>query len=164
MYTRETKRIIAMFNSEDAAEKAVAELREYGFDKGDISVLAKDAGQEQKQQEGAEGAEKLTGGIAAGGTLGALVGAAAGAGALAIPGIGPIIAAGPIAALVSGAATGGIAGALVDWGIPEEQGKEYENDIKQGKILVSVKTDEKQITEAQKILRENGAEKMREAV
>ena len=67
-----------------------------------------------------------------------MAGLAVGAGALFIPGIGPLIAAGPIAGMLSGAAAGGIAGGLIDWGIPAEESHHYEEDVKQGKTLVAV--------------------------
>jgi uncharacterized membrane protein len=79
------------------------------------------------------------------------------AGALVIPGIGPLIAMGPIAGLLSGAATGGIAGGLIDWGIPEAEGQHYEEDVRQGKTLVSVQGSEDRLNEAADILRRHGA-------
>lgn len=95
-------------------------------------------------------------GASTGGTVGALIGLAAGVGALAIPGIGPVLAAGPIAGLLSGAATGGIAGGLVDWGIPAERGRFYEDRVKQGNLMVAVRCEHGKIDEAAKILRDSG--------
>lgn len=80
-----------------------------------------------------------------------------GVGALTIPGVGPIFAAGPIAGMLSGAATGGIAGGLVDWGIPAERSNFYEQKVKEGKILASVRSNEDKVDRAANILRENGA-------
>jgi uncharacterized membrane protein len=74
-----------------------------------------------------------------------------------IPGLGIVAAAGPITGLLSGAVTGGIVGGLVDLGIPENRGRQYETDIKAGKILFSMRTDEDKINEIGDILRNNGA-------
>ena len=95
------------------------------------------------------------GGTTTGGVLGGLAGLAMGAGALAIPGFGPIIAAGPIAGLLS-VQLPGVAGAH-RLGIPEEQGKHYEDEVKKGKILAAVRTHEQKIDNAAEIFRQNGA-------
>lgn len=157
------KTVIGLFNSRDQAEKAVSELRGRGFHQ-EISILAADKSKagddaERYNQPGrpAAGGGGLSSGVITGGALGGLAGLAMGAGALAIPGIGPIIAAGPIAALLSGAATGGVAGGLIDWGIPADRGKFYEGKVKEGSILASVRADEKKALEAAQILRQNGA-------
>ncbi|HHY47360.1 MAG TPA: hypothetical protein GX506_08710, partial [Firmicutes bacterium] len=88
---------------------------------------------------------------------GGAAGLLAGLGALAIPGIGPIVAAGPLAATLSGAVTGGLVGGLVDLGIPDERGRYYEERVKQGGVLTAVKTDARKADEAARILRESGA-------
>ncbi len=80
-----------------------------------------------------------------------------GAGALAIPGIGPIIAAGPIAAALSGAVAGSIAGGLIDWGIPAETSQKYEQSVAQGNILAVIRSDASKVQQAAQILRQNGA-------
>lgn len=154
-----SKTVIATFNSRDSAERAVNDLRGKGFDR-DISVLAKGEkigeGDANKFNTKFTGGDPVTNGISTGGTLGGLVGLAAGAGALAIPGIGPLVAAGPIAGLLSGAATGGIAGGLADYGIPKERGRFFEDRIKQGDILVTVRCDDTKAEEASKILSQYG--------
>ncbi|MGI6285467.1 hypothetical protein MHOCP_08090 [Moorella humiferrea] len=159
------KTVVAVFSNEQVAKEAVEDLRRAGFDK-EISILARDKGKEGG--EGQEGglnmgvdAGGIGDGVATGGVLGGLAGLAAGAGALFIPGIGPLIAAGPIAGMLSGAATGGVAGGLIDWGIPEAEGREYENDVRQGKILVSVRCDDKKADQANRILKDHGAERLR---
>lgn len=151
------KTVVGLFDSRDQAEKAVSALRGRGFYE-EISVLAAD-----KSKAGDTGRNKGTAGgsvasgVSTGGVLGGLAGLAMGAGALVIPGIGPILAAGPIAGVLSGAATGGIAGGLIDWGIPSERGRYYEGKVKEGKILSSVRTDDTKIEDAARIMRENGA-------
>jgi len=152
------KTVVGLFDSHDQAEKAVSELRGSGFHE-EISILAAD-----KNKAGAKAEDKpmagggsVASGVTTGGVLGGLAGLGLGAGALAIPGIGPLIAAGPIAGLLSGAFTGGIAGGLIDWGIPAERGKFYEGKVREGKILTSVRSDEAKIMDAASILRKNGA-------
>jgi uncharacterized membrane protein len=154
------KTVIGVFDSYDQAEKAVAKLRQSGYDTNEISIVAKgEQGQNGGDEEGDTtlGMSTVAGGTTTGGVLGGLAGLAMGAGALAIPGFGPIIAAGPIAGLLSGAATGGVAGGLIDWGVPEEQGKHYEDEVKEGKILAAVRTHEQKIDNAAEIFRQNGA-------
>lgn len=155
------KTVIGVFDNYDQAEKAVAQLRKSGYDTNEISIVAKDKQADRNSGNGEDDTAlnmgTIAGGTATGGALGGLAGLAMGAGALAIPGFGPIIAAGPIAGLLSGAATGGVAGGLIDWGIPEEQGKHYEDEIKQGKILAAVRTHEQKIEKAADIFRQNGA-------
>lgn len=156
-----SKTVIGVFTSRDQAEKAVNDLRSKGFDK-EISILAKDEQKSTANQDensvmfGSE--DSVTDGTTTGGVLGGIAGLAIGAGALAIPGLGPIIAAGPIAGLLSGAASGGIAGGLVDWGIPEERGRYYEGKVKEGRIVAAIQAADDKINEAAEILRRNEAQ------
>jgi len=104
--------------------------------------------------------QNLADGAATGGAIGGLAGIAASLGALTIPGIGPILAAGPIAAGLTGVAAGGIAGSLVDMGIPQERGDYYENEVKSGKILAAVDlmdADDAEIEEISSIFHDYGA-------
>ena len=101
--------------------------------------------------------DNISDGIISGGVLGGLAGLLIGAGSMVIPGLGIIAAAGPITGLLSGAVTGGIVGGLVDLGIPENKGKRYENDVRSGKVLFSMKTDEDKVDSVCSILRNNGA-------
>lgn len=101
---------------------------------------------------------EATGGTAWGGALGGVAGLLAGVGALAIPGIGPIVAAGPLAATLSGAVAGGISGGLLDLGIPDAEGRQYEEDVKQGKILSVIEASDAKIDDAATILRQHGAQ------
>jgi len=153
------KTVVGVFDSHDQAEKAVAELRQSGFDTNEISIVAKEQHGQDAQGDTTMGMSMgtVTDGTTTGGVLGGLAGLALGAGALAIPGLGPVVAAGPIAGMLSGAATGGIAGGLIDWGIPEEQGRKYEQEVKQGKILAAVRAHEEKIEAAAEIFRRNGA-------
>lgn len=147
------------------AEEGVDTLKVAGFRNTDISVLipdnegTKDFAHE-KNSKAPEGA--VTGG-ASGAVLGGALGWLAGIGALAIPGVGPFIAAGPIIALLGGVgvggAVGGLAGALLGAGIPEYEAKRYEGRIRKGCILLSVHCDDSDwVRRAEKILAETGAE------
>jgi hypothetical protein len=142
------KAVIAIAKSEDQAVRIVEQLKAASFSNNDVSVLLPDrAGSRDFAHEhntkAPEGAATgaVVGGLAAG-ALGWLVGI----GSLAIPGVGPLIAAGPIMAALSGAAAGGavggLAGALVGLGIPEYEAKQYEGKVKNGNILISVHTDD----------------------
>jgi len=149
--------VLGVFDSRDQAERAAQELRNKGFHK-DISLVAKEEGGKiEETRMGGEEGDTAIEGVTTGGALGGLAGLAAGAGALAIPGIGPLVAMGPIAGLLSGAVTGGLAGGLIDWGVPEEEGKQIEEDIKQGKTLLTVQGSEPRLNEASEILRRYGA-------
>lgn len=140
-------------------------LRAAGFRSTDISVLIpENAGNKdfvhQKDTKAPEGA---TTGATTGAVVGGVLGWLAGIGALAIPGIGPLIAAGPIVALLAGAgavgAAGGVVGSLIGLGIPEYEAKRFEGRVRSGGILVSVHCDNSDwVKRSKKILEETGAE------
>jgi hypothetical protein len=160
--------VLCIATSESQAIRIVDQLKASNFSNNDISVLfpdktgTKDFAHEQhtKAPEGA-----ATGGVT-GGVLGGALGWLAGIGALAIPGVGPFIAAGPIMAALGGAAVGGavggIAGALVGLGIPEYEAKRYETKIKSGNILISVHTENSdEAKRAKEIFTQAGAQDIR---
>ncbi|MFA7466906.1 MAG: hypothetical protein WCY82_01415 [Desulfotomaculaceae bacterium] len=151
------KTVLSTFTDRQQAERAVDELRKKGFEK-EISILARDSENKGQDQGGIGRGNNLTGGTTTGGVIGGLAGLAVGAGALAIPGIGPLIAAGPIAGMLSGAATGGIAGGLIDWGIPSDRSNYYEGKVKEGRVLVSVHADDQKINDAEETLKNLGAQ------
>ncbi len=146
------------------AESIVAGLKSSGFSDRDISVLFPDTGTtrdfaHEKNTKAPEGAAT---GAGVGGVVGGTLGLLAGIGMLAIPGVGPFIAAGPIMAALSGlgigATVGGVAGALVGMGIPEIEAKSYEGKIKDGNILISAHSENSaEITRAKKVLEDLGA-------
>ncbi|MDN3450569.1 general stress protein [Planococcus sp. APC 3906] len=137
-------RMVGSYNSENEAIRAIEDLKTQGYRSEDISVLSKDKGETKHVTEktGTHAGEGAATGALTGGALGGLGGVLAGIGALAIPGIGPIVAAGPIVAGLTGAAAGagvgGLAGALIGAGIPEDEAKEYEGHFNDGAILVMV--------------------------
>ena len=156
--------VFGIYSDRAALEQAVDRLRSSGFRSTDISVLFpenvgnKDLAHE-KNTKAPEGA--TTGGVS-GGVIGGALGWLAGIGALAIPGLGPFIAAGPILGLLggmgAGAAIGGIAGGLVGMGIPEYEAKRYEGRIREGGMLLSVHSDNSDWTKrAKEILEGTGA-------
>ena len=151
--------------SKTHAESIVTQLREAGFSSDDISVLFSDKGgsHDFAHEHNTKAPEGATAGGVAGMGAGAILGWLAGIGTLAIPGVGPFMAAGPIMAALSGAAiggaTGGIIGALVGFGIPEYEAKRYEGKVRAGNILISVHTVESRERERAKTIFERaGAE------
>jgi uncharacterized membrane protein len=161
-YTQEgiamNKRIIGVFTSEHEASGAIEELKRHGFRTDDISVIArnKEDANSIREETGTRGPEGMASGAATGGVLGGVTGLLIGIGALAIPGIGPIIAAGPIAATLAGAAvgagTGGLVGGLIGLGIPEDEAESYDRHVGSGHILVMVDAEGEQEQEVYHIL------------
>lgn len=146
--------VIGVFRSDKQAEEAVRELKARHFPVEDISVVARG-----DERSSGLGTQNLADGTVAGGALGGLTGLLAGVGALLIPGVGPIIAAGPLAGALTGIVTGGIAGGLIDYGLPEEEGRRYEEEINRGNVLVAVETaDDELSAEIVAAFHENGAQ------
>jgi hypothetical protein len=159
------KSVFCIATSRHQADQIVGQLKNANFSNNDISALFADKGTShdfahEKNTKAPEGA--VTGAVTGGAVVGAL-GWIAGIGALAIPGVGPFIAAGPIIGALSGvaigAAVGGIAGGLIGLGIPELEARRYEGKIKEGKILISVHTDNStEISRAKDIFTKAGAQ------
>jgi hypothetical protein len=156
------KSVIGIVETQIQAERIVAELQERGVAPSDISALFPDTrgSKDFAHVHNTKAPEGAVAGVGAGGVIGGTLGLLAGIGALAIPGVGPLIAAGPLLATLSGAAAGaavgGITGGLIGLGIPEFEAKAYEAKIRGGNILIAVHTDNgdtekraKQIFEAQ---------------
>ena len=151
--------VVGVFDRVDYAEKAAREFKEQGLRTDDISILVKNDDQTGGDRKGMVN-DNISNGAVTGGIIGGLAGLLIGAGLVAIPGLGIIAAAGPIAGLIGGAATGGIVGGLVDLGIPEEESKKYESDVREGKVVFSMKTDEDKVESVRSILQANGAERV----
>ncbi len=136
-----------IYASREMAENAVDRMLAAGFRNEDISVLLQDnvGTKDFAHEKHTKAPEGTATGVVAGGIIGGTIGLLAGIGVLAIPGLGPLIAAGPIIAALSGIGSGGvlggIIGALVGMGIPEYEAKRYEGRIKEGGILLSVHCD-----------------------
>ncbi len=157
--------VFGIYKTVNQAEQSVDRLIASGFTKDDISVLLPDnqSTKEFAYEKNTKAPEGATTGVATGGAIGGTLGLLAGIGALAIPGVGPFIAAGPImgalAGLGVGGAVGGLIGALVGMGIPEYEAKRYEGRIKEGGVLLSAHCDtSEEITRAKDILKQTGAE------
>jgi hypothetical protein len=154
-----------IFPSHSAAEAAVDRLHAAGFSKDDVSVLMADkqGSKDFASEKNTKAPEGTTAGVLGGGVVGSTVGLLAGLGALAIPGVGPLIAAGPImgalAGLGIGGTLGGLVGALVGMGIPEYEAKRYEGRVNDGGILVSVHCEtSEEIGRAKEVLKAAGGE------
>jgi len=142
-----TKAIFCLARDEAHASNIVDNLKNAGFASDDISVLMPDkrSSREFAYEKHTKAPEGATTGAVTGGVLGGVLGWLTGIGALAIPGLGPFVAAGPIMAALSGTTiggvTGGLIGALVGMGIPEFEAKRYESRLKEGRVLVSVHSE-----------------------
>ena len=157
--------VYGICNSKDCAENAFDMLRTAGFTQSDISVLfsSTEEGKEFFHENSTKSPEGAATGALSGATFGGIVGWLAGIGTLAIPGVGPLIAAGPILATLAGVglggAVGGLTGALIGLGIPEYEAKRYEGHINDGGILISVHTpDDASILRAKEVLDSAGVD------
>jgi hypothetical protein len=153
------KAVFGIYKTASEAETAVDRLIAAGFASDAISVLLPDhtSTRQFAHEKNTKAPEGTTAGATAGGVVGGTLGVLAGIGAIAIPGIGPLIAAGPLVAALAGigagGAVGGLIGALVGMGIPEFEAKRYEGWIKEGGVLLSVHCDtSNEIKEAKDIL------------
>lgn len=178
-----SKTVVGLFDTQDHAEAAARRVKDQGLRTDDISIVAKRGDTGDPYDAGASGGigygggrtgvdadvgagaesgrtgvnDNISDGVISGGLLGGIAGLLIGAGSMIIPGLGIIAAAGPITGLLSGAVTGGIVGGLIDLGIPESKSRQYESEVKQGKVLFSMKTDEDKADRVISILRSSGA-------
>ena len=158
------KAVFGLVDSEARAEDIVDRLKAAGFSNNDISVLFSDKSgtRDFAHEQNTKAPEGAATGAGTGGVLGGVLGWLVGIGSLAIPGVGPFIAAGPIMAALAGAgvgaAVGGISGALIGLGIPEYEAKQYEGKIKEGNILISVHSENgDEVKRAKEIFEQAGA-------
>src|SRR5438874_3885763 len=164
MATKNTA-VFGIYPDRPAVEEAVENLRRAGFRTTDISVLFPEnqGTKDFAHEKNTTAPEGVTTGTVAGGITGGVLGWLTGIGALAIPGLGPFIAAGPIVAALAGAGAvgvlGGFIGALVGMGIPEYEAKRYEGRIREGGVLLSVHCDSGEwVTRAKDLLTSTGAQ------
>src|SRR5580765_3334180 len=158
------KSVFCIATSRDLADQIVDRLKTANFSNNDISVLFpdKDTTRDFAHEKNTKAPEGAVTGAGTGGVIGGALGWIVGIGALAIPGVGPFVAAGPIMAALGGAAlgaaSGGIAGSLIGLGIPELEAKQYETRVKGGNILFSVHTeDSEERSKAKAIFERRGA-------
>jgi hypothetical protein len=159
------KAVFCIAKSEDQAVRIVEGARDAGFSGEDVSVLFPDneGTRDFAHKKGTKAPEGATAGALSGGFLGGVGGWLVGIGTLAIPGLGPFVAAGPIMAALggaaAGAAAGGLAGALIGMGIPEYEAKLYEGKVRGGNILISVHTeDSDEVKTAKDVMARAGAD------
>ena len=159
------KVVLGLYSTRRQVENAVDELKAQGFRNTDVSVLfSENVGTKDfAHEKGTKAPEGLATGATSGAVVGGTLGWLAGIGALAIPGVGPLIAAGPIIGALTGVGVGGtvggIAGGLIGLGIPEYEAKRYEGRIKSGNILLSVHADDSSwVNKAERILKDTGAD------
>ncbi len=157
--------VYAIASSTEQASQIVDRLTSAGFPSDNISALFadRDTTKDFAHEKHTKAPEGAVVGASAGGIIGGSVGLLAGLGAIAIPGIGPFIAAGPLMAALSGlavgATVGGVAGALIGMGVPELEAKRYEGKLKEGNILISAfANSSEQTSEAKRILEDCGAD------
>ncbi len=156
--------VFGIFGTRLELDRGVEALKTSGFRNSDISVLMSDSSstREFAHEKGTKAPEGSAAGATAGATIGGTLGWLTGVGALAITGLGPFIAAGPIMAAFAGAGVGGVvggvSGALIGMGIPEYEAKRYEGFVKNGGILLSVHADSSEwSSKAKDVLIQNGA-------
>jgi uncharacterized protein (TIGR02271 family) len=162
--TRTTERstVVGVFHDRDDAREAIEALKDDRFAADSISILSPDKHTTEgiAEETGTHAGPGAATGAVTGGVLGGLGGWLVGIGALAIPGVGPLIAAGAFATALGGAAlgagVGAIAGALAGMGVPKEEADYYEGEVKSGRTLVTVRSDGR-YDDAQRIMREHGA-------
>jgi len=141
------------------AETVLHKLQTEGIPNKDVSVLFPEREDTKRfvQEKHTKAPEGAATGVTTGGVMGGVIGWLVGIGTLAIPGIGPFIAAGPIMAALSGsaigAAVGGVTGTLVGLGIPEYEAKMYESKLKEGRILVSVRTQDEELEKRNRVMK-----------
>lgn len=154
--------VVGMYDRFEDAQKAVRALTDAGFDRNNISMVARDRDNEYAREldrydtTDEDVGDGAAAGAGIGAVLGGLGGLLVGLGALAIPGIGPVVAAGPLIATLAGAgigaAAGGIVGALVDLGVPEEHAEAYAEGVRRGGTLVTLRTDDAKADQAVSIM------------
>lgn len=154
------KTVVGLFERTLLAEDAIQKLQKAGFERNNISIVAREGSKEL--DSGDNTMSKAVAGAGAGAIVGGIAGLVAGLGALTIPGVGPVIAAGPLAAALSsagiGAAAGGLIGALTGINIPESDANYYAEEIRRGGALVVVKTDDEHAQLARQTLNDAGAQ------
>ena len=163
--------VVGLFDNTTQAQTAVQQLRNSGINVNDIGVAMRsvDTTGTTAVVDTDTGTSGAATGAVTGGALGGLAGLLVGVGALTIPGVGPIVAAGPLGTALAttlvgagiGAATGGIIGALVDAGVPEEEARLYNTGVERGGVLVTVRVPDGQEQNALNILNANGARDIR---
>jgi uncharacterized membrane protein len=154
------KTVVAIFDSHSQAEDAAYIIKEKGLRDVDISIITKQT--EDSNFENKRGRnDDIDDGVLTGGVLGGLGGLAIGVGSLVVPGLGIIAAAGPIVGILGGAVAGGVVGGLIDLGIPEDESRRYEKEIKEGRVIFSMKCSSEHEDDIKGILENCGAKEVK---
>ncbi|ANE48151.1 low temperature-induced protein [Paenibacillus swuensis] len=157
------KHIVGAFSTRDEAISAIEDLKRLGYNSDDISVVSRNQDHLETitEETGSRVPEGMATGAATGGVIGGVAGLLAGIGLLAIPGVGPILAAGPIAATLTGAAVGAgagtLVGGLIGLGIPEDEAERYNEYVDNDKLLVLVDVEPERQAGVYDIFRTHGA-------
>ncbi len=169
--------MVSIFKYEDDVEGAVKELEKLGYNTKEMSVVMKDVRKTGEMENmGVHVSEGAASGAVAGGALGGIAGLLVGLGIITIPGIGPFLAAGPLATAlgltgaaattttgaVTGAAAGGIVGALTSLGLPREEAEHYEEQVKAGGILLVVPSMDERTGEVRSVMEKHKASDVRQ--
>ncbi len=152
--------IVAVYPDHEAAERTVKQLHEAGIPMSELSIIGRGSQTTEEPVGFASAGDYASAGAATGAWLGGLLGLCVGAAFLVLPGIGPIVVAGPLSAAVlagiegalAGTALGSVGGALVGWGVPKEKALKYETHVMGGKFLVVVRSDPAVVARVQSLL------------
>jgi hypothetical protein len=161
-----TSNIVAVFADHDAAERMVRLLHQTGIPMSDLSIIGRGSQTTDEPVGFVSAGDYATAGAATGAWFGGLLGLCVGAAFLVLPGIGPILVAGPLAAALlggiegalAGTALGSLTGALIGWGLPQEKALKYETHVKGGKFLVAVRGEPEIIARGQAMLEHQSSE------
>ena len=148
-----TNTIIGTFNNRQDAENATYKLRNEGFSTENISIIGGMNDYDNSTSITNDSAENLTAGAVLGGVAGLLIGA----GTFVVPGLGLVAAAGPLAGLISGAVAGGVVGGLVNLGVPETESRGYEDKLRNGKFILTIRTEHDNIDTIKNVISSYGA-------
>jgi len=149
--------VVGIYETLDAAKQAIETLEQSNFPSEQVSLVTHSVERQVPEEEELQYGDQAQTDAAKGAGIGGLVGVLLGAPLLAIPGIGPVLLAGPIAAGMTGAIVGGFLGALTGWGVHEDQVAEYEEKVREGATLVVADGDPQEVAEAQRTLKETDA-------
>jgi hypothetical protein len=160
--------VVAVYSDHASAEHAVRKLHENGFALGDLSIVGRDFQETDEPCGFVSRSDYAWAGAKTGASFGGIFGLVLGAAFLILPGVGPVVVVGPIAAavlgalegVVAGTALGGLAGALVGWGVPQDRAIKYETEVKGGKFLVMVRSMPEVVIRAQSLLAARGPEQI----
>lgn len=150
--------VVAVYESFDQARESVQALEKSDFPSDQVSLVTHSVSDEVLQEDVLQYGDETEKDAAKGAGVGGLLGLLLGTPLLMIPGVGPVLIAGPLAAGLTGAIVGGFLGAMAGWGVHEDGVQQYEQQVKQGKLLVVANGDPKQTAEAQRVLRETNVE------